>query len=362
MNQYYSNFLQNINFISETIPVPTSFIYICKMNIISVKDNLGIPKYKQIVVSVEQALSDGALKKGDGLPSINSIRNRFDLSRDTVLMAFSELKTRGIVESIPGKGYYIKSENIAVKKKIFLLFDELNAFKEDLYNSFMANLDENVHVDIYFHHFSFDMFSKLIYDSIGNYNHYIIMPANLKNTHRIIDKLPSDKVYILDQTHEELAKYPAIYQNFESDIFESLMQSFELIKKYEKLVLLFPEKRQPQGMLLGFQKFRKTVQFQHEVIHDLKDREPKSGEVYLVLDDSSLIMLIKKLKDCKLAVGKDVGIISYNDTLLKEIVEGGITTISTDFNQMGKRLAQMVINHEQIQIENPNSLIIRNSL
>lgn len=332
------------------------------MNIISVKENLGIPKYRQIIVSVEKALTDGSLRKGDGLPSINSIRNKFDLSRDTVLMAFNELKNRGIVESIPGKGYYVKSENITVKKKIFLLFDELNAFKEDLYNSFMENLDDNVHVDIFFHHFNFDMFSKLIYDSIGNYSHYIIMPANLKQTHRVIDKLPSDKVYILDQTHEELAHYPTIYQNFEDDIFNSLMHSFELIKKYQKLVLLFPEKKQPQGMLLGFQKFRKTVKFPHEVINDLKDREPKAGEVYLVLDDSSLIVLVKKLKDLQLKVGKDVGIISYNDTLLKEIVEGGITTISTDFKQMGKRLAQMVINQEHLKIENPNNLIIRNSL
>jgi len=46
----------------------------------------------------------------------------------------------------------------------------------------------------------------------------------------------------------------------------------------------------------------------------------------------------------------------------QEIVEGGITTISTDFNQMGKRLAQMVMNKEKSHIENSNDLIIRKSL
>ena len=95
------------------------------------------------------------LKKGDKLPSINSIRNKFSLSRDTVLMAFNELKMRGIVESVSGKGYYIKSENINVKRKVFLLFDELNAFKEDLYNAFLEELNDNIQVDIFFHHFSF---------------------------------------------------------------------------------------------------------------------------------------------------------------------------------------------------------------
>jgi len=332
------------------------------MNIISVKQNIGTPKYKQIVLSIEDGLTKGVLKKGDKLPSINNIREQFSLSRDTVLTAFNELKTRGIVESISGKGYYIKSENINVVKKIFLLFDELNSFKEDLYNSFLSSLGKNVQVDIFFHHFNYDMFSKLIFDNIGGYNHYIIMPANLKNTELVIEKLPNDKVYILDQSHDELAQYPAIYQNFEEDIFSSLLEAKPLIVKYDKIVLLFPEKKQPQGMLRGFQKFRKAINFPDEVINTLEGRILKKGEVYLVLDDRNLIVIIKKIKDQKLILGKDVGIISYNDTLLKEIVEGGITTISTDFKKMGKRLAQMIINKEQLKIENPNALIIRKSL
>ena len=183
------------------------------MGIILIKKNSDIPLYKQIIASIENALLEGEIKKGDRLPSINSIRNRHSLSRDTVLLAYSELKVRGIVQTIAGKGYYVKSENINIKQKILLLFDELNSFKEDLYNSFLSNLDDNIEVDIFLHHFNPDMFSKLIYDNIGSYNYYIIMPANLKNTSAIIDNLPKDKVYILDQTHEDLSEYPTIFQN-----------------------------------------------------------------------------------------------------------------------------------------------------
>ena len=50
------------------------------------------------------------------------------------------------------------------------------------------------------------------------------------------------------------------------------------------------------------------------------------------------------MKSENLTLAKDIGVISYNDTLLKEIVEGGITTITTDFNVMGKRLAEMILN------------------
>ena len=75
-----------------------------------------------------------------------------------------------------------------------------------------------------------------------------------------------------------------------------------------------------------------------------------------------MIKVIKKIHENKMILAKDIGIISYNETLLKEIVEGGITTISTDFNAMGKTLATMVMNKEKTQVQNPSSLILRNSL
>ena len=213
------------------------------MGIVSIIEKSGIPKYRQIVASFEEAISSGTLKKGDKLPSLNSIKNKHSLSRDTVLMAFNELKTRGIVQSIAGKGYYVMSENINVVQKIFLLFDELNGFKEDLYNSFVANLGFNVQVDIYFHHFNQDMFSKLIYDHIGDYSFYVIMPANLNNVKEVIEKLPNDKVYIIDQTHDELAAYPSIYQNFEKNMFDGLTDVFYRIKTYRKIILIFSARK-----------------------------------------------------------------------------------------------------------------------
>ena len=332
------------------------------MNVVTVHSERDTPKYLQIVESIENAIQNKELIKGSKLPSINAIKNKFNLSRDTVLTAFGVLKARGIVHSVAGKGYYVKSTDIGVTQKIFLLFDELNAFKEDLYNAFLESLDESIHVDIFFHHFNFELFSKLIYDNAGNYSYYVVMPANFKNTAAILEILPKDKVFILDQTSDELKQYPAVYQNFEVDIYNSLCAAKKHINKYNKLILLFPESKQPLGMLTGFQKFKKEISITNEVIANLDKRIPQKGEVYLVLDDQNLIKLIKKIKSAGLKVGQDIGIISYNDTLLKEVVEDGITTISTDFKLMGRNLAKMIFSGEHKQIENPNYLIIRKSL
>ncbi|QOG03054.1 GntR family transcriptional regulator [Flavobacterium sp. MDT1-60] len=332
------------------------------MNIISIQSNLGLPKYKQIILSIEKAIEDGKLVKGDRLPSVNKVCLAFSLSRDTVLLGYDELKKRGIIYAIPGKGYYVKSIEIAIKQKIFLLFDELNIFKEDIYNSFLKNIGKNVQVDIFFHHFNSQVFQKLINDSNGNYTKYIIMPTNLTDIVNLIKTLPVNDVIILDQTNPTLRLYPAIYQNHEKDIFEGLLKAKSRLGKYKKLILIFPGFREPLGMKLGFEAFCAEYHFESEIITEFTDREITLGDLYIIPNDRDLVAVIENARNQNLKLGSDFGIISYNETPLKKVVANGISTISTHFEMMGKILAEMVIKGNNVQIENKSSLIMRNSL
>ncbi|MFV8374769.1 GntR family transcriptional regulator [Flavobacterium sp. LB1P71] len=332
------------------------------MKIITVQNNQGIPKYKQIISSIEKTIEDGYLKKDEKLPSINKVCLEFSLSRDTVLQAYDELKKRGIIYAILGKGYYIKSTEVTIKQRIFLLFEELNIFKEDLYNSFLENIGKDVQVDIFFHHFNIQVFRKLINDSNGNYTKYIIMPTNLVEAASIIKTLPVNEVIILDQTNSELKDYPAIYQNHKKDIYNGLLKGKSKLSKYEKLIMIFPGFREPLGMKMGFDNFCKDYAFNYEVITEFKNREIKKGEVYIIPSDRDLVLVIEKAKLQNLKIGRDFGIISYNESPLKKIVENGITTISTNFVAMGKILAEMILKGKKEQIENKSALIIRNSL
>ena len=107
---------------------------------ISIDNQSSVPKYKQLITAVENAIRDQKLVKNEKLPSLNKICLSHNLSRDTVMLAFNELKKRGIVYAIPGKGYFVKSLEIKYEQRIFLLFDELNSFKEDILNTFSLNL------------------------------------------------------------------------------------------------------------------------------------------------------------------------------------------------------------------------------
>jgi DNA-binding transcriptional regulator YhcF (GntR family) len=329
---------------------------------IQIDDSLGVPKYRQIINSIYTAISIGELKLGDKIPSLNQICSEFELSRDTVMVAFNELKAKGIINSIPGKGCYINSIEINMDQKIFVLFDELNAFKEDLYTSVLNSLENKATVDIYFHHFNYQVFKNLISESVGKYTSYVIMPATFDYTADILSKLPKDKVYILDRKKDDLSDYPLVYQDFEQDVYDALNDGFDLLQKYTKLIMIFPGGKEPEGRMIGFQRFCTEKGFLSEIIRNVVNKEMKSGEAYFVPSDRNLVRLVKMAAEKDFQLGKDVGIVSFNDTVLKEVVAGGITTISTDFQLMGQTLARMIQDRSTEKIRNHSSLIRRNSL
>lgn len=321
-----------------------------------------VPKYLQIVNALEQSISSKATSYGQKLPSVNKCCLQFHVSRDTVLLAYETLKKRGIVQSVAGKGYFIKSYKIETQKRVFVLFDELNAFKQDLYVSLVEHFGKQVFVDVYFHHFNYKVFKALIEEARGNYSCYVIMPSNLKYAPEAISKLAMNEVYLLDQTRPIWNKYASVYQDFEKDIFESLFKVNLLLRKYSKIVLIYPGEKEPIGMVKGFEKFKKTTTTVCEVVTAFNEKLLQHGTVFIVVKDEDLVELIEAAHIKKFVLKKDYGIISYNDTSLKKIVEKGITTISTDFKKMGETMAQMILQQQANQVHNPCNIIIRKSL
>ncbi|WP_321539323.1 GntR family transcriptional regulator [Flavobacterium piscinae] len=326
------------------------------MKIIQVDNQSGLPKYKQIVQSVELAIAEKRSLKGDRLPSVNKVSLEFSLSRDTVLLAYDELKKRGIVFAILGKGYYVKSVEFSYEQRFFVLFDELNAFKEDLYMSFLEAVNDKAQIDIFFHHFNVSMFKKLINESNGNYSKYIIMPTNLSGAAEIIKTLPHNDVYILDQTNLELADYPSVHQNFVKDIFNALEEARPRLMIYSQLILIFPGFKEPLGMVEGFTQFCHRYAFSHQVITDFDYQKIEQGSVYIIPNDRHLVQVIEQSKTLQFQLGQDFGIISYNDTPLKKVVENGITTISTDFKLMGKTTGRDGVKESKNKNRKPQSV------
>ena len=334
------------------------------MNFLELDETPHIPKYKQIISGIFNAIEKKEFKHNQKIPSINEISQQFGLSRDTVMTAFNHLQSRGIIFSRPGKGYYVAKATSLQKRKIFLLFDKLTPYKEIIFDAFREELKRQGTVEIYFHNFNTKTFETLITESIGHYTEYVIMPIPSKSVQSAIQLIPRDKLYILDRGRRLYGQtYPSVCQSFRKDIYNALLTAKELLKKYNKLVMLIPElSHVPTDLQRGFKEFCT----EHDVAFSINKKTSESkivlGEAYLVLDDNGLVNLVLQANEKNYQLGKDIGIISYNDTPLKSIVANGITTISTDFATMGKTLADLIINKRKDHIENPSALIQRNSL
>lgn len=331
-------------------------------NIIRVNPGSPAPKYRQIIESVHQSIKRGSLKRGDKLPSINQVCNEWKLSRDTVLSAYNDLRSHGVVSARAGKGYYIESTEVSLSHRVFVLFDELNAFKEDLYNSFLTQLSGKASVEIYFHHFNRRLFNSLLTQNNGAYTTYVVMPARFPGTASILERM-SGRVIVLDQLPADLGNmFPGVYQNFEKDTYLALMSGRHLLAKYRRLIMVYPGGKEPEGQYKGFIRYCKETNTPHELLSDLRNRDISEGEAYIVIWDRDIVYLVQQARARNYSLGKDIGIISYNDTALKEVVANGITTISTDFKEMGRTLAGLVLEKQTKLLENPSSLIVRGSL
>ena len=316
-------------------------------------------KLQQLIHAVTEAINLGVLKEGDFLPSVNQMNKESGLSRDTIFKAYSILKQRSIISSTPTKGYFVSSESY----KVFVLLDDFSAFKEQLYKSFRANLPDNYSVDLLFHHYNREVFNQLILNSLGRYSMYVVMNIDNKSLEEAARKIDPKKLLILDMGFDSKMEVSSITQDFYNATYQCLESGIDLIQKYREFILVFPGNTpHPTETIDAFNLFCTRHQIKHDVLENINDREVQPGQAYLVIKDSDLVKIVKDCKKNSFSIGQDVGIISYNDSPMKEIVESGITVISSDFVRMGKEAAKFVVNKQKINEVVPTQLIVRHSL
>ncbi len=329
-------------------------------NLINIKEESGITKVQQLVHAFTEAISTGALKEGNNLPSVNNLSKESGFSRDTVFKAYNILKKRSIIQSAPTKGYYVANESF----KIFVLLDDFSAFKEQLYRSFRNNLPESYSVDLLFHHYNKEVFEQLIQSSLGRYSMYVLMNIDNKNIAPIVSKIDNNKLLILDMGSPDKEDFNYVIQNFDTAFTSCLYKALDKIRKYNELILIYSEKitPHPSETKSAFLNFCKKNQLNGSVEASFNSSALKGNQAYIVIKDSELVQIIKSCRNNNYKLGKDIGIISYNDTPMKEIVGNGITVISTDFELMGRHAAEFVKNKQKIRKIVPTSLIVRDSL
>jgi Predicted transcriptional regulators len=88
----------------------------------------GKPVYLQVVDQIKAAAASGAMQAGEALPSIRPLAEDLRVNRNTIAKAYTELENQGVIETIPGKGCFLRPNNSPLKKEVRrkLLTDEID--------------------------------------------------------------------------------------------------------------------------------------------------------------------------------------------------------------------------------------------
>lgn len=76
----------------------------------------GKPTYLQLVDQVRYAAASGGLRTGEPLPSVRELAEQLRVNRNTIAKAYTELESQGVIETVPGKGCFLKNGNTPFTK------------------------------------------------------------------------------------------------------------------------------------------------------------------------------------------------------------------------------------------------------
>ncbi|MDF9798713.1 DNA-binding transcriptional regulator YhcF (GntR family) [Catalinimonas alkaloidigena] len=337
------------------------------INFTQIQEDSHTPKYEQVMNLIKSDIENGIFKRGERIPSINETSEDFLISRDTVEKAYTRLREQGIIKSVPGKGYYVNCDHPVDKIRVLLIINKISAHKKKIVQAFVETLGEQASVETCVHNYSTEMLKRLLDESQGNYHYYAIIPCFKdfsEKTVEVISSVPKEKLLLIDKDVKTLkGNYKAVCENFEKDIYDVLASAMDRLSNYQRINFIFPDGNQyVPDIMTGFKKFCTDYHYEYCITNVFDADLVKPRSLYIVIEEDELVNIIKYCKQNQLEIGKDVGIISYNDTPIKEVLHDGIAVISTDFQKMGENAARLLLDKRTEKLSNPFYMIRRPSL
>ena len=330
--------------------------------ILNINPKSAVPKYRQVVDAIILAIEDKILVVGDKLPSISQLCVNNIVKRDTVMYALNELKAKGIITSHQGKGYYIASTDVKIRERYFLLFAELDTYSGAIYNNLMYLLPEHTSADIFFHHNDPCRIKELLVQCNGTYTAYILSCSGLESYTHLISKLPVQHTCLIGKTGNENNNSHRVFHEDSRDIYEALRTLRKALKKYCRLIYFGQNNDISVNRAEGFKRFCTEEKIDYLICNNPESLRPALYEAYFVPDDAILVKLVRQIQKSGLVVGENIGIVSFNDSKAKEIIEGGLTVISPDYAEICRHLVEITKGSKKGQFRARMNVIKRNSL
>jgi len=320
-------------------------------------------KQERILQGIKSALEDDTISYGDQLPSVNKMAKEIGVARETVVKAYKVLRDRGIVKSKHGVGYYISTIDTAQQMSVALVLYGFQTFQQTFYNTFRKSLGKNHNIDVFFHHNNPSIYKSILNQIQGKYGYYVLAPIENYSIDEMNVVSSLGRTLIIDRFQDFGNDVSYITQEFKNSSRSVLDLLESRIKDFDKLVLFFKSSADyPEGIRTAVVEFCQANDIPLEIQEDYELGSVEKSNLYLTVGDADLWSLLKDCKTNKFNLGSDVGVLSHNDSPVKEIIEDGITTFSTDFSVMAEMAAEHILSKQKIRKVIPTKLIRRKSL
>lgn len=335
-----------IFYIREKIPENMEFF--------TLEHSSHVPIYRQLAGDIKKQIAEGKLAAGSQLPSINQIADSYSISRDTVKKAYAMLRKEGLVDSTQGKGFFITATKDVSKLSVLLLFDKLSPLKQVFFQTFTAKVGKKAELTVRFHNQDVDLLEHYLDEVLDHYDYYLISPhfqleKEVQNKAiSLLKRIPNRKLILFDRNIPELVgNYGSVYQDYNQDIYVTLGECVDRLRDFTQLnVISVPDSLYHSEILDAVRRFSKKYRIRIKSLSRTTPNDIRKNEAYLILNsqlDIGLKEMVLQAWSKGYTIGRDIGIISYNESPLCELVLNGLTTVSTDFSQMGEIAAEMVL-------------------
>lgn len=322
-------------------------------------------KFEQIRDEIIKLIDAKNVDANTPLPTIIEVAEFYKLSIVTVARAYQHLKMTGYIVNTKGK-FYVNQEKLS-RLKILLVFNKLEDYKKNTYDAIQDAFNGKAKIDLQVYYSRFTSFIEILTEAAGLYDYYIVMPhfyhgTDVSELENVLTMIPRSKLLFIDKIIPlSESACGSIVQDFENDMLESLSKIKSTILKYKEIRFIsLSMSHHPIETTNAIASFCTNNGLGFSIVDNIENESLKDGIIFIATTDKDLARLLKKIKNSIYTLGNEVGIIGYNETILKSILD--VTVFSTNFYNMGKRISEMILNKSFVHEKNPFDIIIRNTL
>jgi DNA-binding transcriptional regulator YhcF (GntR family) len=338
-----------------------------------IKVNLGskLPIYKQLLHQIENAIHSGTLQVGEQLPSMNELSESAYVSKETVKKTYGLLREKGLIVPKQGKGFFVADISADAHPQVLVLFDIFSIFKNTLFNAFSTTLGERADITVLVHNQDVELLEYFLDTYLDQFDYYVVtphFPLDEETQQRVmkqISRIPNPKLILMDRL---LPDYPgnigAVYQDFGNDIYYGLVQALDRrMEKSGLKVIILPSSLYGDIIRRSVERFCREYNVPVKFLTGTPASVSKR-DTYLIVGSQSeagLVELARRINARGLHIGTDVRILSFNEIEMNELILGGLSTLSTDFRQMGRLAAEMILDKHVSKVHCDFRLTRRNT-